>query len=72
MNIKRVYRLYKLAGLEVRTKKRRKRASHLRVVPPTATAPNQRWSMDFMRDPLEDGRPLRILTVADNLVRRTT
>lgn len=50
VNIKRVYRLYKLEGLEVRIKKRKKRASHLWVVPPTPTAANERWSMDFMRD----------------------
>ncbi len=69
VNIKRVYRLYKLEGLEVRTKKRRKRASHLRVVPPAPTAANDRWSMDFMRDTFDDGRPFRILTVVDTFTR---
>jgi putative transposase len=69
VNIKRVYRLYKLEGLEVRTKKRKKRASHLRVVPPAPTAVNERWSMDFMRDTLDDGRPFRILTVVDTFTR---
>ena len=42
VNVKRVYRLYKLEGLGVSRKKRPKRASHLRVVPPAATAPNGR------------------------------
>jgi len=65
VNIKRVYRLYKLEGLEVRTKRRKKRASHLRVVMPTPTAPNEQWSMDFMRDTFDGGRPFRILTVVD-------
>lgn len=69
VNIKRVYRLYKLDGLEVRTKKRKKRASHLRVVPPTPTAANERWSMDFTRDTFDDGRPFRILTVVDTFTR---
>jgi putative transposase len=69
VNVKRVYRLYKLGGLEVRTKKRRKRASQLRVVPPAATVANERWSMDFMRDMLDDGRPFRILTVVDTFTR---
>ncbi len=41
VNIKRVYRLYKLEGLNVRYKQRKKRASHLRVVPPAPTAPNE-------------------------------
>ena len=69
VNIKRVYRLYKLEGLNVRYKQRKKRASHLRVVPPAPTAANERWSMDFMRDTLDDGRPLRILTVVDVFTR---
>ncbi len=69
VNIKRVYRLYRLEGLNVRYKRRKKRASHLRVVPPPPTAPNERWSMDFMRDTFDDGRPFRILTVIDNFTR---
>ena len=39
VNAKRVYRLYKLEGLGVRTKKRKKRGSYLRVVPSPPTAP---------------------------------
>jgi putative transposase len=69
VNIKRVYRLYKLEGLNVRHRQRKKRASHLRVVPPAPTAANERWSMDFMRDTLDDGRPFRILTVVDVFTR---
>ncbi|ACG72778.1 Integrase catalytic region [Anaeromyxobacter sp. K] len=69
VNIKRVYRLYKLEGLNVRYKKRKKRASHLRVVPPAPTAANERWSMDFMRDTLDDGRPFRIFTLVDVFTR---
>ena len=48
MNHKRIYRLYCEEGLAVRTKKRRKRPSHLRLVMPPAEAPNDRWSMDFV------------------------
>ena len=44
VNRKRVYRLYKLDGLEVRTKKRRKIARQARVSLPPARAPNQRWA----------------------------
>jgi putative transposase len=55
--------------LEVRTKKRRKRVSALRVVLPAATAPNERWSMDFMSDSLHDGRRFRILTLVDHVSR---
>lgn len=48
VNHKRVYRLYKLEGLELRLKSRKKRVSQVRVVPPPAQAPQERWSMDFM------------------------
>lgn len=53
----------------MRTKKRRKRASHLRVVPNAPTQPNERWSMDFVTDVLDDGRRMRILTIVDVFTR---
>ena len=65
VNRKRVYRLYKLDGLEVRTKKRRKIASHARVPLAQAVAPNQRWAMDFVSDRLADGSGFRVLTIVD-------
>jgi putative transposase len=40
------YRLYRLDGLSVRYTVRRKRASALRPLLPTAQAPNEQWSMD--------------------------
>jgi len=64
VNHKLVYRIYREEGLEVRTKKRRKRASALRVVLPAATSPNERWSMDFVSDSLHDGRRFRVFTLA--------
>jgi putative transposase len=69
VNHKRVYELYRQEGLAVRTKKRKKRVSHLRVVPAAPTAANQRWSMDFVTDRLEDGRYFRTLTVVDVFTR---
>ena len=69
VNHKRIWRLYKEEGLEVRTKKRRKRVSALRVVLPLATYPNERWSMDFVSDSLHDGRRFRILTLVDHVSR---
>jgi putative transposase len=69
VNIKRVYRLYKLEGLGVRTKKRKKRGSHLRVVPAAPTRANERWCMDFVQDSLMDGRKFRVLTVVDVFTR---
>ena len=57
-------------GLEVRTKKRRrKRASHVRLLVPPAQRPNERWSMDFVTDRLESGRSFRVLTVVDQFSR---
>jgi len=61
--------LYKLEGLGVRTKKRKKRGSHLRVVPSPPTRPNERWCMDFVQDSLIDGRKFRALTVVDVFTR---
>ena len=71
VNHKRVYRLYRLDGLSLRLKRPRKRVSAVRVVPLTAQVPNERWSMDFMKDRLYDGRPFRILTVVDNVSRES-
>jgi putative transposase len=69
VNKKRIYRLYGEEGLSVRTKYRRKRASHCRVTPVLPEAPNQRWSMDFVADTLDDGRRFRALTVVDLFTR---
>lgn len=62
MNHKRVYRLYKQAGLNLRRKRprRRKAAAH-RLERPVLC-----WSMDFVADALFDGRRFRALTVVDN------
>lgn len=69
VNHKKIRRIYSEEKLSLRTKKRKKRASHLRVILPTPDAPNQRWSMDFMMDTLVNGRRFRILTVVDNFSR---
>ncbi|MDH4371288.1 MAG: IS3 family transposase [Nitrospira sp.] len=66
INRKRVHRLYREEGLAVRLSRRRKRASHLRVVPPSPSQMNERWSMDFVADTLLDGRRFRTLTAVDN------
>jgi len=61
----RVRRLYREEGLSLRLKPkhRRKLASQLRDLATPPTAPQQRWSMDFMLDSLLDGRRIRLLTV---------
>lgn len=67
-NHKRIRRLYRLEGLAVR-RRRRKRVAMPRVVMPTPTQPNERWSMDFVRDTLSDGRAFRALTLVDDCTR---
>ncbi|NGZ10895.1 MAG: hypothetical protein CV088_16165 [Nitrospira sp. LK70] len=71
VNRKRVYRIYREEGLSVRLTRRRKRMSHLRVVPLTPNQKNERWSMDFVADTLLDGRRFRALTVVDNWSRHS-
>jgi putative transposase len=70
VNHKRVYRLYKEEGLNLRAKRprRRKAAAH-RLDRPLLTAPNQSWSMDFVSDALFNGHKFRALTVVDNYTR---
>ena len=70
INHKRVHRLYVLAGLNLRSKRpRRRKAAADRLERPELTAPNQSWSMDFVSDALFDGRRFRGLTVVDNFSR---
>ena len=71
VNHKRVYRLYRLQGLSLRLKTRKKRISRVRVALAPANVPNERWSMDFMSDSLYDGRRFRVLTLVDNMSRES-
>ena len=67
MNRKRVRRLYRLDGLQLRMRVRRRKHIALHRGPaPLPAGPTERWSMDFVHDTLADGRPFRILTVVDN------
>jgi len=68
VNAKRVYRLYREEGLSLRLKRPKKQVSVPRVTPPAAR-PNERWSIDFLRDSLADGRPFRVFTVVDNVTK---
>ena len=71
-NKKRVHRLYRLEGLQVRMRNRRKKrlSLHRGVVPP-ASGRNQYWSMDFVHDQLASGRSFRVLTVIDQWSRES-
>jgi len=65
INHKRVYRLYREAGLAV-GKRNKKRRLGDRVPLVAAQRVNQTWSMDFVSDSLANGRRIKCLTVADD------
>ena len=69
VNAKRIYRLYRADNLAVRRRKRRKLRTPRLVQLPVATAPDQRWAMDFVSDGLACGRRLRTLNVVDVFTR---
>lgn len=70
-NHKRVYRIYKEEGLNLRTKKpRRKKSAAHRMERPDISNINQCWSMDFVSDQLFDGHRFRALTIVDNFSRK--
>ncbi|WP_220150133.1 IS3 family transposase [Marinobacter pelagius] len=69
VNHKKVYRLYREAGLAVRKRKRRKGVMVERqplVLPDT---PNHTWSMDFVMDSLANGRRIKCLTIVDDFTK---
>jgi len=72
VNRKRILRLYRLERLGLRPKPRRKLvAAAQRSRESPATAPTQRWSMDFMQDSLASGRRFRLLNVLDEYHRES-
>lgn len=70
VNHKKVLRIYREEGLNLRSKrpKRRVAAAH-RMERPDVTAIDQCWSMDFVADNLFNGKRIRALTVVDNFSR---
>lgn len=68
-NHKRVYRIYRELGLNLRIKPRKRlvREKPQPLVVPEAI--NVCWSMDFMHDQLSDGRNYRLLNVIDDFNR---
>ena len=66
VNHKRVRRLYREEGLNLRIKRPRRHVSAAhRVERSAVTTANDVWSMDFVSDALFDGRRLRALTLLD-------
>ena len=71
MNHKKLYRLYSEERLTVRKRKGRKRALGSRNPMPASSAPNARWSLDFVSDTFAPSRRFRILAVVDDCTRES-
>jgi putative transposase len=70
VNAKRVCRLYREMGLQLRSKSPKRRVkAQLREDRSPATEANQVWAMDFVHDQMFDGRKIRILTIIDTFTR---
>ncbi len=68
VNHKRVFRVYREAGLAVR-RKARKRLVRAGSPRPQLTAANQEWAVDFAYDAMASGRAIRVLSVVDKCTR---
>jgi putative transposase len=69
VNKKRVYRLYRAAGLTVRRRGRRKLRISRAPSRLAASRANERWAMDFVHDYLAHGRRYRTFNVVDTFTR---
>ena len=68
VNHKRLYRVYREAGLAIRRKKRKhcvRQGQPLGV----RTSANQEWALDFVHDAVAGGRAIRVLSVLDACTR---
>jgi putative transposase len=70
INHKKTYRIYCEEGLNLRSKRPRRRVSAAhRIERPELSSIDQCWSMDFVADNLFNGRRFRALPVVDNFSR---
>ena len=68
-NHKKLRRVYAEERLQVRRRGGRKRALGTRAPMTIPQGPNQRWSLDFVTDALDDGRRFRVLAVVNDFTR---
>lgn len=66
---RRLRRLYRLDGLAVRRRKRKRLGVVTRVPLVNPQTANERWSMDFVHDQLASGRRIRAFNVVDDFTR---
>jgi len=70
MNLKRVQRLWQLAGLQVPKKRRKKRTWRKEHPwPDRARCRNHVWTVDFLFDRTSEGKPIKVLSVLDEFTR---
>jgi putative transposase len=69
MSRQRVYRLWKLAGLQLPRRRPRRRVAARRPRPLPARMPNQVWAYDFVFDACANGQQLKSLTIIDEFTR---
>jgi len=67
LNPKRVHRLWKLLGLNLKPKAKKRRKGM--PMPDRPAAPNQVWCLDFVHDACLNGTKLKILAVVDEFTR---
>lgn len=65
INLKKVRRLYREEGLQLRPRRRRRRATAPRQPRAIVARRNERWAMDFMSDTLAGGSSIRVFTLID-------
>jgi putative transposase len=68
-NHKRIWRVYREAGLQVPKRKKRKTSKWRGEKPVAPERANQRWSMDFVQDTTARGQRLRFFNVVDDFTR---
>ena len=68
VNHKRLWRVYREAGLCLKRKKRR-HCVRIGLPRPTLTGANHEWALDFAHDVLAAGRNIRVLSVVDAFTR---
>jgi putative transposase len=71
VNHKRIHRIYRVEGLQLRARHKRGVRYVRGNVVPTVSRPNERWSLDFVHDALSNGRKFRSLTIVDDFTRES-